>query len=143
MTYVSRPSPGVFSEIPGFQSEIMSIVKLEKGVSLLGFRSSRVFSSKFGPPEAKKARSKRFYTPPLGEKKATRVLFPQKKSFGTLARHVLERSATFVPVVEQMLRGLVNHHSTRDLRHSTRDLRHSTRDLRHSTRDLRRSALHP
>ena len=36
----------------------------------------------FSPPAAKKAKTKRFYTPPLGGKKTTEFVFPQKESFG-------------------------------------------------------------
>ena len=36
------------------------------------------FSSKFGLQQAKKVKTKRFYTPPLGGKKTTRFLLPKK-----------------------------------------------------------------
>ena len=39
-------------------------------------------SLQFSPPAAKKVKTKRFYTPPLGGKKTTEFVSPQKESFG-------------------------------------------------------------
>ena len=40
------------------------------------------YRSNFRPPAEKKAKTKRFYTPPLGGKKTTEFVSPPKESFG-------------------------------------------------------------
>ena len=69
-------------------SEILRIKKklgpeqVKKVRFRIGFWCIPRFRGNFGPPAAKKAKTKRFYTPPLGGKKTTEFVSPQKESFG-------------------------------------------------------------
>ena len=55
---------------------------LKKVCFLIGIRAFLSFCGKFRPPSSKKAKTKRFYTPPLGGKKTTEFVSPPKESFG-------------------------------------------------------------
>ena len=75
----STPIYWTFSEILGILEKFMNRTSEKSAFPYWNLVHSSI-SLQFSPPAAKKAKTKRFYTPPLGRKKR-QSLFPPKRIF--------------------------------------------------------------